>query len=69
MKYRVTYQETLSRTFVVDADDENDAIDKMYNAVCANSIVLYCNDCSFNCDVADEFDENVCQSLDKIMSN
>ena len=39
-KYAVTYQETLARTLIVEAEDYDEAADKMMDAVDRGEIVL-----------------------------
>ena len=66
MLYRVTYQETLFRTFVVDAEDMSDARDKISEAVECDDVVLDANDyCDYDfwAEEADEGDEKYYQNL------
>ena len=44
MKYLVTYTETLARTYIVNADSESDAMDKICDAVEDGYIELYADD-------------------------
>lgn len=44
MKYTVTYTELLGRTFIVDADSEEEAEKKVFDAVENEFIVLTAND-------------------------
>ena len=44
MEYTVTYEETLARTLIVEADSFSDAHDKMMNAVECGAIVLDAED-------------------------
>ena len=43
-KYTVTYEETLSRTFIVEADSRDEAVDKMMDAVDRGDVVLTTED-------------------------
>lgn len=43
-KYLVTYQETLSRTVLVEAEDAHDAEQKVLDAVENETLVLYADD-------------------------
>lgn len=43
-KYAVTYQETLARTLIVEADSYDEAMDKMMNAVECGDVVLTLDD-------------------------
>lgn len=58
--YAVTYEETLSRTVLIEADSELEALDKMDDAVNEERIVLGSEDYMGNGDIfareADEFD-------------
>ena len=44
MKYLVTYTETLGRSFIVEADSEQKAEEKMWDAVNAEKVVLTADD-------------------------
>ena len=44
MKYLVTYTETLARTYIVNADSESDAMDKICDAVEDGYIELSADD-------------------------
>lgn len=44
MKYSVTYTELLSRTVIVEADNENEANEKVIDAVNNEAIILTADD-------------------------
>lgn len=62
MKYSVTYTELLSKTVIVEADSENEASEKVINAVNNEAIILTADDYVMNsgeisdCCKSDSFD-------------
>jgi hypothetical protein len=72
MKYVVTYEETLARTLIVEADSYADAQDKMMIAVETGVIELTADDYVDGCvpyiDKASENDEEFFVNLDSLMN-
>lgn len=74
MKYVVTYEETLARTLIVEADSYADAQDKMMTAVETGVIELTADDyvdssgCVPYIDKASENDEEFFVNLDSLMN-
>lgn len=70
-KYKVTIVETLSKAIIVEAEDRADALDKVYDAIESEDIVLTADDYKQDSRVvyvskAKEHDFYLCDNLEDI---